>query len=112
MKRDLFIGLMSGTSIDGVDSALVQIKNKKIKLLCSYFQKFDKKIKNKLLNLNQSSSDEINNSQLVQNELTILYSEVIDKLLKNQNLLEIQLKRLGVMVKLLDIGQILAIQFS
>ena len=51
----------------GIDPSQIiwKVKNKKIKLLCSYFQKFDKKIKNKLLNLNQSSSDEINNSQLV-----------------------------------------------
>ena len=46
-----YIGIMSGTSLDGVDVALCELNNIECHLLASHFIQFEDSLKNQILNL-------------------------------------------------------------
>jgi len=50
-SKELYIGVMSGTSLDGVDVALCEITADSIKLLASYEHPFPKELKKEILEL-------------------------------------------------------------
>jgi anhydro-N-acetylmuramic acid kinase len=77
----LAIGLMSGTSMDGVDAALVRIENDKVELIDFAILEYDEDFKNKIFkNLNSKTAklDEISNLNFA---LGYKFVEAIDKLL-------------------------------
>ena len=45
MSKELFIGLMSGTSVDGVDSSIVAFENNKIEIVSSYCEECPQKLR-------------------------------------------------------------------
>lgn len=46
---EFYIGIMSGTSLDGVDIVFCEINNESLRLLCSASYPFDKRLKNEIL---------------------------------------------------------------
>lgn len=78
----LFIGLMSGTSLDGVDGVLASISpDGRVRVLTHAFQPFNLSLRSELLALNQSGSDELHRSALAANALTRVYAAVAQQLL-------------------------------
>lgn len=78
----LAIGLMSGTSLDGVDAALVEIEGKKVELINYAILKYDEDFKNKIFrNLNKDTAklDEISTLNF---ELGHKFKEAIDLVLE------------------------------
>ena len=57
-NKNLYIGLMSGTSVDSIDAALVEIYNKKIKLHTTHSHTIPEDIKKETLSL--SSKTDVN----------------------------------------------------
>ena len=55
MSKELFIGLMSGTSVDGVDSSIVEFENNKIEIVSSYFEECPQKLRENILLLCEGS---------------------------------------------------------
>ena len=55
MSKELFIGLMSGTSIDGVDSSIVTFTDDKVKIVSSYFEECPKELRENILALCEGS---------------------------------------------------------
>jgi anhydro-N-acetylmuramic acid kinase len=78
-----FIGLMSGTSLDGVDGVLAQIDpDGQIQVVAHAFVAFDTPFKATLMALNQSGPDELHRSALAGNQIARLYAEAVHALLQ------------------------------
>ena len=76
----LYIGLMSGTSMDGIDAVLIDL-NTTPALLHHSHQPFSPQLRATLLALNQSDNDELHRAALAANALTLGYATVVRTLL-------------------------------
>ncbi len=72
---------MSGTSLDGVDAALVRLSQSETVLVSSYYQPYPQQIIDELLALHVPSHDEIHRSQLIANQLAREYAQATHALL-------------------------------
>jgi anhydro-N-acetylmuramic acid kinase len=78
----LYIGLMSGTSLDGVDGVLARITPAgTMQVLQHVAQPFPPELRASLLSLNQSGPDELHRAALAANALARCCAEVVHKLL-------------------------------
>lgn len=77
-----FIGLMSGTSLDGVDAVLVESSSQGFHIESSAFQIFPDTLRHELLHLNAASENEIERSHLAGNQVARLYADCITALLQ------------------------------
>ncbi len=85
MANDLYIGLMSGTSLDGIDAALVQFNNDQITVLESICLPLSLNLKNKIKSLIHSSENEINHLMMLDIELAQQFATSVNQLLKKSN---------------------------
>lgn len=79
--RQLFIGLMSGTSLDGVDGVLADFSTAAPRVLQHAALPFDAALRAELLALNQRGDDELHRAALAGNALARSYAQVVRALL-------------------------------
>ncbi|MDD0810284.1 anhydro-N-acetylmuramic acid kinase [Curvibacter sp. RS43] len=78
---DHFIGLMSGTSLDGVDGVLCQFDGDQPRVVAHVALPFTQSLKQTLLELNSSGPDELHRAALAANALARTYVAVVARLL-------------------------------
>ena len=78
---ELYIGLMSGTSLDGVDGVLVDFSSGSAQVLGYASHPFPDDLKAEFLALNAGTDQELHRAALAGNALARLYAEVVNQLL-------------------------------
>lgn len=79
-----FVGLMSGTSLDGVDAALASFDHNQCTVTDTLYLPYPDELRLALLKLHEPSSNELEESQLIGIKLAQLYAEAVLKLLKGK----------------------------
>lgn len=82
LGHPLYIGLMSGTSLDGIDAALVSFEHTNPELLGKFYQPYDDALKAAILALHKPQHNELHQMQLIGNQLAGLYASAVGSLLK------------------------------
>ena len=78
----IYAGLMSGTSLDGVDGVLVDFSPQRPQVLGHVTTPFPDALKQELLQLNTSGADELHRAALAANALARVYADVIAQLMR------------------------------
>ena len=94
-KKNLFIGIMSGTSSDGLDVVLCSIDDNQIKIIDSISQSYSRKLQMEIIELNSPSIDELNKSKILGNKIANISIKLIEKLLLNNHLYPSSIKAIG-----------------
>ena len=76
----LYIGIMSGTSLDGIDISLVDIDSQ-CRLVASHYVPMPPQLKLELLSLCSSGADEINRAALAEQKWARLAAQGVAKIL-------------------------------
>ena len=93
--KKLFIGIMSGTSSDGLDVALCSIDDNQIKIIDSISQKYSKKLQIEIIELNTPSFDDLNKSNILGNKISDISIKLIDQLLLKNGLRPSSIESIG-----------------
>lgn len=92
---DFFIGLMSGTSMDGVDGVLADFSGERMRVIAHHAAPFSEALRNEFLALNTSGADEIHRGALAASVLARLYADVVAALLAKAEMTPAQVRAIG-----------------
>ena len=93
--RELFIGLMSGTSLDGVDGVLADFTGRGLQVLQHAGAPLPAPLRAELLALNTSGPDELHRGWLAANALMGVYAQVVHQLLAQSGVAAAQVEAIG-----------------
>ena len=93
----LYIGIMSGTSLDGADAVLCRISDDgKPSFVARHHEPFGPAIRQQILDLNTSLHDELHLAALTANTLAKTYATCVSGLLQNSNVNVDKVRAIGV----------------
>jgi anhydro-N-acetylmuramic acid kinase len=78
---DYYMGLMSGTSLDGADGVLVAFEDETARVIASASADFPPAFRDELLALNTAGPNELHRAALAANQLASIYARVVQALL-------------------------------
>lgn len=94
--RELFIGLMSGTSLDGVDGVILAFGvDGPMKVIAHAGVGFDAALRAELMALNTRGDDELHRAALAGNTLARHYAQVVSALLRSAGLQARDVRAIG-----------------
>ncbi len=92
---DHYIGLMSGTSLDGVDAVLLKFSASAHRIVGESFTPFDDALRTKLLALHKPQSDEIHKAAVIGNEMAHIYAQAVRELLRKTRINSASVQAIG-----------------
>ena len=78
---DYYIGLMSGTSLDGVDAVLAAAGRGRVRLIKNHHLAYAPALRARLLALHEPGIDELHRAAVLANELSALFATAVRRLL-------------------------------
>ena len=94
--HSLYIGLMSGTSLDGMDAVLAQIgPNGETSTLDAVSTPFSPELRKTLFDLQTPGSNELHREKQAGNAIALAYAEAVSQLLKKANLQPADITAIG-----------------
>ncbi|GAA6136118.1 anhydro-N-acetylmuramic acid kinase [Oceaniserpentilla sp. 4NH20-0058] len=90
-----YIGQMSGTSLDGIDTVLIRISGGNIELIDSLHQQFPNTIQQNIMALCHGTQDELDLSARVSKQLSELYAKGVNELLIHSGVKANQISAIG-----------------
>lgn len=90
-----YLGLMSGTSLDGVDAVLVEFKAGQLEVLSHQHRPFEGALRDELLALNAPTANELHRAALAANQVARHYAAVAAATLQAGQCLPTQVRALG-----------------
>jgi anhydro-N-acetylmuramic acid kinase len=94
-KESYYIGIMSGTSADGVDIALVDFSSDKVKFKAHFYQAYNDQLHQKITSLYSSDQNEIDRMGSLSIELAHFFSQAIQKLLAQESIVSDDIIAIG-----------------
>lgn len=92
---ELYIGLMSGTSLNGVDAVVLAFEDTTPRLLHSYSEDFPASLYADLQQLITTQQTSLSTLAAIDHELAVVYSLAVKKLLHKANLTPAQIQAIG-----------------
>ena len=83
MNGDLFIGLMSGTSADGIDAVLVQSDDARARLVATHHRPMSESLREDILAFRQTGANELHRLATLDTQLADEYAAACSSLLEN-----------------------------
>lgn len=93
--EDLYLGLMSGTSMDGIDLALVSFKHTSVRLIDARTLPFNPSLERKIHALCHPQEDEINRTGQADRELALAFADAVSVMLKKNQLHSSDIRAIG-----------------
>ena len=78
---ELYIGVMSGTSLDGVDAVLAEARGRRFRLVGNVHLAYPERLRLRLLAMQRGAGDELHRSALLANEISGIYAVAVRRLL-------------------------------
>ncbi|MGH1471127.1 MAG: anhydro-N-acetylmuramic acid kinase [Cellvibrionaceae bacterium] len=94
-SRSFFIGLISGTSVDGIDAVLLDFQNEGPMLIDAFTYPFSKKITKKIKNLMLPGDNEIDKMGVLDQKLGEIFAEAANELIQKAGLKRTQISAIG-----------------
>ncbi len=91
----LLIGLMSGTSLDGIDGVLTDLTGRRPVVLARHNIEFGPALRSALLGLHHAGENELDRASRLGNRLADLYADCVQGLLKQTNYYASDIKAIG-----------------
>lgn len=96
MSSQYYIGIMSGTSMDGADAVLIRMQGTNWQAAVAHsFTPFSDSLRQELLALQNTGSNELHRSVMLSQTLSRLYADTVAQLLHQQNLVPDDITAIG-----------------